>query len=190
MSTIEWIAAALGIVTILLVVGRSIWNFPFALVMVSLSFVVFVDEKLYSDALLQLFFFAINLYGWREWSRAPTVDDGVAVESMSGSARSTWIAATIVASATWGWLMATFTDAAAPYVDASVAGLSVAAQILQSLRRFESWMWWIAADVVAIPLYASRGLYAFAALYAVFLVMAVTGLIAWQRKLPERAVAA
>lgn len=190
MSTLEWIAAGLGIVTILLVVRRSIWNFPFALAMVALAFVVFVDEKLYSDALLQIFFFAINLYGWWSWSNAPQVNDGVAVEAMGNRERTSWVAGALFTSATWGWVMATFTDAAAPYADAAVAGLSVAAQVLQSLRRFESWTFWIAADLVAIPLYASRGLYAFSALYAVFLILATVGLIEWRRQAAGRVVPA
>ena len=52
---LEWIAAFLGLITVMLVVRRSIWNYPFALATVGLYFFEFVDEKLYSDALLQIF---------------------------------------------------------------------------------------------------------------------------------------
>ena len=190
MSTLEWIAAGLGIVTILLVVRRSIWNFPVALAMVTLYFFVFLDAKLYSDALLQIFFVAINLYGWWAWSRAPQVDDGVAVDGMSANARANWLAGTAIGSGLLGWTMATYTDAAAPYADAAVAGMSIAAQLLQSLRRVESWIAWIAVDVVAVGLYASRGLYPTAGLYAVFLVLATVGLIEWRRQASGRAVPA
>lgn len=190
MSIIEWIAAALGVVTVVLVVRRSIWNFPFALAMVALYFFVFVEAKLYSDAILQIFFFAINAYGWWAWRRAPQVDDGVAVEAMGNGARANWLVATACLSAAWGWLMATTTDAAAPFVDAAVAGSSVAAQWLQSLRRVETWVLWIVADLIAIPLYAWKGLYPTAALYGVFLVLAVSGLVAWNRQMNREAVAA
>lgn len=183
MTTVELIAALLGIVTVALVVRRSVWNYPFGLAMVALYFFVFVDARLYSDALLQIFFFAIQIYGWIEWRRAPDVDDGVAVEQMATPARVQWAAATLVLSLGWGLAMARFTDAAAPFADALVAGTSVAAQLLQSLRRVESWALWITADALAISLYASRGLAVTAALYALFLVMAVAGLVSWKRKL-------
>ncbi|HEX2625178.1 MAG TPA: nicotinamide riboside transporter PnuC, partial [Sphingomicrobium sp.] len=76
--------------------------------------------------------------------------------------------------------MARFTDAAAPMIDGTIAGLSVAAQILQSLRRVESWVLWIAVDIISIGLFAWRDLLVTAALYALFLLLAVLGLMEWK----------
>jgi len=78
--------------------------------------------------------------------------------------------------------MARFTDAAAPYVDATTAGLSVTAQVLQSLRRVESWVLWICVDVIALGLFTWRGLLVTTALYGLFLILAIVGLIEWRRK--------
>lgn len=181
MNTLEWIAAGLGVITVALVVRRSTWNYPFALVMVALYFFVFFEAKLYSDALLQIFFLIINLYGWWAWSRAPRVDHGIKVEQMRNRVRLQWLAATLALSLAWGLGMHRLTDAAAPYADALVAGFSVAAQILQSMRRFEAWVLWIAVDIMAVGLYWSRGLEATAALYALFLALAVAGLAEWGR---------
>ena len=41
---------------------------------------------------------------------------------------------------------------------------------------------WIAVDVLAIGLFAWRGLLITSALYALFLTLAIAGLIQWQRK--------
>jgi nicotinamide mononucleotide transporter len=182
MSTLEIIAAMLGVVNVLLVVRRSIWNYPFGIAMVSLYFFVFRDAKLYSDALLQLFFLVINLYGWWAWSRAEQVDHGVAVSRMSTKSRLYWLVGTAIAIALWGSGMARWTDAAAPFADATIAGLSVSAQILQSFRRVESWVLWIAVDTLAIGLFLWRDLLVTAALYALFLALAIAGLIEWKRK--------
>ena len=35
--------------------------------MVSLYCFIFFEARLYSDALLQVFFFGVNVYGWRHW---------------------------------------------------------------------------------------------------------------------------
>jgi nicotinamide mononucleotide transporter len=182
MSNLEIIAALLGVANVLLVVRRSIWNYPFGIAMVTLYFFVFRDARLYSDALLQIFFLVIQFYGWWAWARADKVDDGVAVGWMRGSARIRWLAGTAIAAALWGAGMARWTDAAAPFADAAIAGMSVSAQILQSLRRVESWVLWIAVDVLAIGLFAWRGLLVTSALYALFLALSIAGLIEWKRK--------
>jgi nicotinamide mononucleotide transporter len=182
MGGIEIAAALLGVINVLLVVRRSVWNYPFGIVMVSLYFFVFWDAKLYSDALLQIFFLVIQLYGWWAWLRSPQIDHGVAVEWMRGPRRVRWLLVTMLFILLWGTGMARYTDAAAPYADATIAGLSVAAQILQSLRRVESWVLWITVDAFAVGLFAWRGLTVTSALYALFFVLAVIGLREWARK--------
>ena len=181
MGGIEIAAALLGVINVLLVVRRSIWNYPFGIAMVVLYFFVFWDAKLYSDALLQIFFLVIQIYGWRAWVHADRVDHGVAVDWLSDKARVTWLAGTAAAILIWGSGMARFTDAAAPMADATIAGLSVSAQVLQSLRKVESWVLWVTVDALAIGLFAWRGLGVTSALYALFLVLAVLGLFEWRR---------
>ena len=182
MGATEIVAAVLGVINVVLVVRRSAWNYPFGIVMVALYFFVFWNAKLYSDALLQIFFFIIQIYGWWAWVHARQVDHGVSVSWMPRDQRLRWLAGTAVAVVVWGTVMARFTDAAAPFVDATTAGLSIAAQSLQSLRRIESWMLWIAVDVIAIGLFAWRGLWVTSALYALFLVLAAVGLFEWRRR--------
>ena len=183
MNKLEWIAAGLGLLNITLLVRRSVWNYPFGIATVALYFFVFREARLYSDMLLQLFFLAIQLYGWWNWLRAPGADGGVRVGVLSWRDRLWWAAGAVLASVALGSVMARFTDAAAPMVDAFVAAASVAAQLLLALRRIENWPAWILVDLVAIGLYASRGLYATTGLYMVFLVMSVVGLISWRRAL-------
>lgn len=182
MGGIEIAAALLGVINVLLVVRRSVWNYPFGIAMVALYFFVFWDAKLYSDALLQIFFLLIQLYGWWAWVHAERVDHGVVVGWLDKSARLRWLAGTAIAILIWGWGMGRFTDAVAPMADATVAGVSVSAQILQSLRKVESWVLWVTVDALAIGLFAWRGLGVTSALYALFLVLAVIGLIEWRRK--------
>jgi len=183
MNWLEWLAAALGVINVGLIVRRSIWNYPFGLAMVSLYFFVFLEAKLYSDMLLQLFFFAVNLYGWWNWAEAKKATGQIWVAKLSNPARAAWVGAALGASLFWGFVMARFTDAAAPMWDAAIAGMSVAGQILMARRRVESWLFWIAVDLVAVPLFWSRGLYWTSGLYFLFLMLSIAGLIDWRRAL-------
>jgi nicotinamide mononucleotide transporter len=86
-----------------------------------------------------------------------------------------------------GTVMSNWTNAAAPYPDATVTAASIIAQILLSYRRIENWVYWIAIDCLSIGLYVWRGLTLTAGLYMVMLIMSVIGLTAWlKNRIPER----
>jgi nicotinamide mononucleotide transporter len=48
-------------------------------------------------------------------------------------------------------------------------------------KQLENWLGWIVVDAIYIPLYASKGLYLTAILYAIFLCMAFIGWRQWYR---------
>lgn len=188
MSPLEIIAVILGLANIVLIVRRSLWNYPFGIAMVSLYGVIFVEAKLYSDALLQIFFLILNAYGWINWRNART-DEGVPVRWLGLRGFLIWACAGLTASLAWGLLMHKQTDAAAPYWDASVAMFSVLAQLLLARRYIDNWLWWVIVDCLAIPLYWTKGLHLTAGLYVVFLLLSLTGLAEWTRTQRKAALA-
>lgn len=181
MSPLEILATLLGVANIVLIVRRSIWNYPFALAMVSLYAVIFFEAKLYSDAGLQIFFFLVNLYGWWAWSRNRAEAGEIVVQRLTLTGMAGWIAGSLMAILAWGTMMARLTDASYPYWDGSVAMLSVAAQILMTRRYLENWHWWILVNAVSIPLYLKKDLLLTAGLYGLFLILAIWGLVEWRR---------
>lgn len=187
MNPLELIAAALGVANIVLLVRRSVWNYPFGMAMVALYALIFWETKLYSEAGLQLFFFAMQGWGWYLWFEAGGADDRVPVRWLDWPSRAVWLMVTAALSLNLGWAMDRFTDAVVPYADSAISGASVAAQLLLAFRRVENWVLWIAIDVAAIALYANRGLYATTALYAVFLVFSVIGLREWMNAAKHKA---
>ena len=84
-----------------------------------------------------------------------------------------------------GTVLHRLTDAALPYWDASTAAFSLAAQWMQTRKWIENWLVWIAVDSVGVGMYLHQRLYPTAALYTVFLGLAVSGLVAWRRSLAE-----
>ena len=181
MIDLETIAVILGLANIVLVVRRSLWNYPFGIAMVSLYFFIFADAKLYSDALLQIFFLTVQLYGWWNWIWGRDAQGAVIVRHAGAGAMLGWIGAILAGTALWGWLMHRYTDAALPWWDASIAMTSIAAQILLSRRFIENWPLWVATDAIAVGVYAAKDLDKTAMLYAVFLVIAAWGWWDWLR---------
>jgi nicotinamide mononucleotide transporter len=181
MSPLEFTAALFGVVNIILIIRRSVWNYPFALVMVGLYGVIFWDLKLKSDAGLQVFFFVVNLYGWWNWKQNAADVGTVKVLRLTRFHHALWIAGSVVATLGWGAMMARLTDASYPYWDAAVAMLSVAGQILMTRRYIENWHWWIVVNIISMPLYYIKGIYYTVGLYGLFLILAVIGLAEWRK---------
>lgn len=178
-SWTEIVGAALGLIQILLLVRRSVWNFPVAMAMVSLIAVTLYEARLYAETGLQAFFFVVNAVGWYQWRSAIDTGHRVPVGWMRWQGRAIWAAITALLSLSLGWMMYRFSDAALPFADAAVTGASVAAQLLLNLRRIENWVLWVAIDVVSIGLYLSRDLYFLAVLYFAFLIISAIGLRQW-----------
>jgi nicotinamide mononucleotide transporter len=181
MNAIEIVAVLLGIANILLIIRRSVWNFPVAVVMVALYFVIFREAKLYSDAGLQVFFLGVNLYGWWSWNHKKAEAGEIIVRRLTRLGYAEWIVASLALIGAWGFFMGHYTGTSYPYWDAAVAMLSVLAQILMTRRFVENWHWWIVVNLISIPLYVTKGLYLTAGLYGVFLVLAIVGLVEWRK---------
>ena len=137
---------------------------------------------LFSDFLLQPFFFVVNIVGWVAWLRHRGQDGAVTVVQCSKRQILLALMGTAAGALLLGMLTKRF-GAAYPFWDGTVAAASVTGQLLLTWRKIENWLWWIGADVVAIGVYTAKGLYLTAGLYAVFLVMAALGYVSWRRTL-------
>ena len=184
MTLVEAIATVAGVACLWLLVRQSIWNFPFAIVQVTLSAWVFYTQRLYSDVILQGFFVILNVYGWIHWTRGRR-ESQLPVTRLNTDAIVLWSMATIAMTAAWGTFAKLQLNAAAPFLDGFILVGSLVAQWLTARKIYESWWLWIVVDLVAVPLYASRGLYFLSGLFAVFIVLCVMGMREWRESQPE-----
>jgi nicotinamide mononucleotide transporter len=186
MSAIEIIATVFGLACVGLTIRRSIWCWPTGLVQVILYVWIFYKAKLYSDVGLQVVYIVLQLYGWHHWLRGSSRGDAAGgelpISRLSSAGWCAWAIAGAVGSLALGTVMAKYTDAALPYWDAAIVALSLVAQTLLARKVLENWLFWITVDVLAVGVYAAKKLYPTTALYAVFLVMAVSGWLAWRRQ--------
>ena len=179
---LEQIAVAFGLANIYLTVRQNIWCWPVGVVMVSLYIYIFFGAKLYSDAGLNVFFLAMQFYGWYQWTRGPVAH----ARSLSAVTRLTprgwlWtITGVLGGTALLGTVVGRYTDASLPYPDAFTTLLSVFAQFLLTRKVLENWLLWIVADVVYIGIYTTKALHWTAGLYVVFLILCIKGYREWQ----------
>ena len=184
-SLTEVLGFVTGGICVWLTVREHIATWPIGIANNVFFFVLFWQGRLFADAGLQIVYVVLAVYGWWTWLRGgPQATERQITRATSNE----WLAlAALVPLAVWGlqqFLLSV--GGAAPFWDSLTTVLSLAAQFLMCRKRLEHWLVWIAADIVYIPLYVSRGLTLTAVLYFVFLVMCLVGLRDWSRSLHGR----
>lgn len=184
-SWYEQLATVLGLIGVGLTIRQSIWNFPIGLVQVSLSAVVFYQVRLYADMKLQGFFFMVLCYGWWHWAKPGENRVVLPVTRLSIPGRIGCVAAGLAGTGLWGWYLYANTDAAMPFRDAFIASFSILSQWLQARKKLENWTGWMIVNLSAMVVYWMAGLYWFAVLYLLFLVLAIGGHCEWLKSWRE-----
>lgn len=168
---------------------QNIWCWPTGLVQVVLYIYIFYGTRLYSDALLQVVYVVLQLYGWYHWLHGGRNDSPLPVARLTTRELGVWAGIGAAGAGALGLLMSRYTDAALPYWDATITSLSLVAQYLLAQKKLENWLFWITVDLLAIGVYSAKALYPTAGLYAVFLGLATFGYFEWKRSLPATAPA-
>ena len=141
---------------------------------------VFYHANLYADVTLQAFFIITSVYGWWRWLHG---NHGLELPVRFSPPRllAAWGLGAAAVALGYGLLLQRFTDAYAPFLDSVVLAFSVLGQLLMMERRVENWWSWLLVNTIAVPLYASRGLYVTSGLYVAFWINAIVSLVAWRR---------
>jgi nicotinamide mononucleotide transporter len=178
---LEIAANTIMAVSIVLAGRNNIHSWWTGIVGCSLFSVLFFDSQLYADVALQLFFIVTCIIGWRQWLLG---DHGHAlhIRTTRPAALLMMALAGVAATAAYGLMLKHYTNAFAPFVDSTVLMFSVIAQVLLMGRRIENWPVWLLVNTISVPLYASRGLYLTAVLYAAYWINALVAWRHWRRE--------
>ncbi|NHZ42536.1 nicotinamide riboside transporter PnuC [Massilia aquatica] len=175
------IAANVGATACILLAGRnSVHTWWTGIVGCALFTVLFYQSNLYADVALQGFFIVSGVVGWLQWRRGAQGAE-LPITHASVTSLAWLVPAGVAATAAYGALLHYFTNAYAPFIDSAVLVFSIVAQLLLMRRKVENWAFWILVNTVAVPLYASRGLYLTAFLYACYWVNAIVSWLWWRR---------
>jgi len=187
---VTW-AELLGFLTgglcVWLTVRSSVLNFPVGILNSAFFLALFAYAALWADAALQIVFVALGGLGWWRWVR-PGRARVVTVRWASSRTVVVCLAFVVVVTPLLTVVLRAADDSA-PFWDALTTALSLAAQWLLNAKRVQTWWFWVAADLVYVPLYAAKHLTLTSAIYVLFFAMCLLGLKAWRAEaaLVERA---
>lgn len=186
----ELLAVITSLLYVVLAAKENVWCWPAALVSTVIYTVIFYDVYLWMDALLQIYYLAMAIYGWYCWNKtAPTVQNTSNNSQGSLLAIQSWpllfhikiIVLLTACSLATGWLMDNYTPTDFPYLDSATTVFAVFATYLVTKKVLETWLYWVVIDAVSIYLYIEKGLQPTVILFTLYVIIAIAGYVIWQR---------
>jgi len=179
MNIFEIIGTIFGLLCVYLTVKQKVLSWPIGIISTVAFGILFWQIKLYADMGEQVFYLVTGFYGWYLWKHGGEKKTELKVSLLKNYQRILSVLGIITASWLVGYLLKNYTDASLPYLDATTTVMSFAAQILLMKKKFENWILWIIIDVMALGIYAYKGVYLTTGLYALFLGLASSGCYSW-----------
>lgn len=210
LSWIEAVGTLAGLICIWLASLEKVINYAFGLLNVTLFAIIFFQIQLYASLLLQLFFFAANIYGWYAWSRSGEnrfpelqirwlplpkllgwgifciIAIGLLAHYINvffGAL--THFAVTILRGLGINATQPALTPDAWPFWDATMTVLSVVAMVLMTRKYVENWLLWVVIDLISIGIFTLQEVYAMALEYLLLTFIALNGSRMWIKRARE-----
>lgn len=179
---LEGVAVALALAYLLLAARESLWCWLCAFASSLLYVWIFLQAKLYTETVLNVFYAVMAVVGWWQWRQGGGDNSRRGIVRFGLPQHMACLTLTLVLALANGYVMQRYTAAAWPFVDAFISWGSVVTTFLVVRKVLENWLYWIVLDGIALMVYVERGLYLTAALFAAYVVIVVFGYLQWLRQ--------
>ena len=143
---------------------------------------IFYQKHLFADTGLQVYFLAMNIYGWYHWSKRSALDNLAPVVRITNSQILLSIGGVAIVTFFLGSVLK-YTTASYPYLDSFCAACSVVAQVLLARKVLENWLIWVFVDIIYVGIYIFKDLHITAIMYGIYIPIAVLGYMDWKKEL-------
>jgi len=187
MSGWEVFAAVLGTGYVIMAARESQWCWPLAFISTLIYTVLFWEGQLPMQALLNVYYMAMAIYGYLLWRKHGNSDDDLPIHSWSLLQQLQWIVIGTVFTYVVGLYLTYSATSQSPYLDAGVTVFSVLNTWLMAKKVLQNWLYWIVIDSAAIVLYVQNGYYATTVMFSLYLILAIVGFVSWHKLYRQQA---
>jgi nicotinamide mononucleotide transporter len=183
---LEFVAVVFGIASVLYSLKENTLVYPTGIISTVLyTWFCFDWWDLYAEGSLNFYYTVMSIYGWILWAKKKENGEGHKLE-ITKSSKKEWLIALLFFAVCYVLLyviLKNFTNSTVPFADAFASASAYTGMWLMAKKKIENWIWWIITNTASIPLYFIKGAVFTSFQYVVFLILAVLGYIAWQKKI-------
>lgn len=187
-SLLEVAGVISGLLCVYLAAKNVIWNWPLAIISVSIYIFIFYDSHLFADMGLQFYFLAVNIYGWYFWSKKSLTAKKKPVASIKQREVILSAVAIVIFTFLLGSILYNNTTASYPYLDSFCTACSIVAQFFMARKVLQNWLLWVFVDAIYVGIYIFKDLHLTAIMYAIYIVIALIGYMDWKREYNKQVV--
>lgn len=182
----EWVSTLTQIASVWYARKNNVLVYPTGIIGVLLAAYVYfflVHPPLYADAILNIYYFIMSVYGWYNWvQKKDAYHYTYPISWCSKKELFIGIGFFIFFWVVIYLVLTKFTNSNTPFLDSLVSSSAITAMWWMAKRKVENWHAWIFSNIVAIPLNFYKGLMLFTLMYILFLLMAWWGYKEWKTK--------
>lgn len=172
---LEFVAGIFSLLSVYLTVKNNKWCWPVGIVGIIFYLLIFFENKLYSDCILQIIFILQSIMGWLFWS-----DSKREIKRMRFTEYILGFNILLVLTVLL-YQISSYFNGDSLLIDSLISSLSILAMLFMSTKRIEAWFIWILVDLLLIGLFFNKQLYFSSFVYFIFLVLCVKGFLDWKK---------
>lgn len=160
---------------------RLLWLM--GIIMPAVSIGIYYNAGLYADMGINIYYILAGVYGYILWTFKNKKRREVELP-ITHTPRRHFIyltAITICLTALIYYILVYFTDSTVPLWDALTTALSFTAMWMLARKYIEQWWVWIVVDILSVALYIYKGIYFYAGLYTLYIIIAFMGYHNWRK---------
>lgn len=183
MKTLDIIGAVIGLAYVVSEYRADRWFWPLCLLMSVFYIVIDFTSGLYANGSICCYNFLMSIYGILVWRGILGRKDKAERPITScPAAYWPWIVLAVAAlTVAMHWLLALLHESLYPWLDGFSAAVSIVAMWMLARKYWEQWVMWLVVNPIMAALFWLTGNHASAALYVVFVVFCILGIIRWKK---------
>ena len=182
---LEIVAIIFGFLSVWYSKQNKIWVFPTGMISTAIFVYLLLKWELLGDMMINGYYFIMSVYGWDIWTYKSDGEHETPISrtSVKENKISVFI---FIATLIFVYVVYEYFDkwtSWVAYADTFTTAIFFVGMWLMAKRKIENWLFWIAGNIISVPLYFYKGFTFTSLQYLGFTFLAIFGYLAWKKSL-------